>query len=383
MGSPAFAPDVHERRGRDGILVLLFVFAVTIPMVCLVTTWSRTRTRTENRPMAPWPTSVWSRDFPAAFDRAFSDRFGGREKLVWLHHASLWWAFGMSSVPTIMPGRDGWLYWLGEDGHSLDRHYRQTMPFSEAEVHDTVAELLRRQDWLAARGIAHVVVIVPEKFTIYPEYLPSWVAKAPTPTPYDRVRAAIARAGRVTFVDLRPALLAAKASERVYYQTDSHWNYNGAVVGYETMMEVARGLIPDKIRAIAPAVRPAYDPDTDVYSGDLAHMLALGSEIRERDVAPFAKVSANDASRCAHRIAGELFGDQVHVCDAASLPRAVVMCDSMALLMMPLLSENFSRTVYLRDRTFDRATIEREHPDIVIEELVERGLNEPGTHGTR
>ena len=32
----------------------------------------------------------------------------------------------------------------------------------------------------------------------------------------------------------------AKARERVYYQTDSHWNYNGAVVGYDEIMRAVQ-----------------------------------------------------------------------------------------------------------------------------------------------
>ncbi len=37
---------------------------------------------------------------------------------------------------------------------------------------------IRRREWLAARGIAYVVTVVPEKFTIYPEHLPAWVTKS-------------------------------------------------------------------------------------------------------------------------------------------------------------------------------------------------------------
>ena len=41
------------------------------------------------------------------------------------------------------------------------------------------------------------------------------------------------------------------------------------------------------------------------------------------------------------------------------------------------MSENFSRVVYVSSRALDLAMIEREKPDIVIEELVERNLHAP------
>src|SRR6185436_13342117 len=140
------------------------------------------------------------------------------------------------------------------------------------------------RDWLAARGIGYVVVVVPEKFTIYPEYLPAWIARSPLPSPYDRVRAAVERDGRVTFVDLRAPLLAAKARERLYFQTDSHWNYNGAVVGYaELMRAVQQALAPGALPTIAPAPRPVYVPGVDYYSGDLVQMLGLPSRLVRED----------------------------------------------------------------------------------------------------
>ncbi len=380
LALPAVPPPAPgDHRLRDRIVALLFAIAVVWPACALFFTWSRTITRFENRPMAPWPRPALTREFPPAFDRAFSERFGGRDALVRLHHAGLLGLFGVSALPNVMRANDGWLYWLGEDGHSLDRHFRQTLPFTQADVDNTVAELAHRRDWLAARGIAYVVMVVPEKFTIYPEHLPAWVTPANAPTPYDRVRDAIAKDGRVTLVDLRPALRADKARHRNYYMTDSHWNFNGAIVGYETLMPAVQAALGAKLPAIASAPRPAYTPGVDFYSGDLTRMLGLPSRIREDDVAPLGKVLADAVNRCGKRTDKDEFpGFEFYACDKPGLPRAVVLRDSMAIPLIPLLSENFSRVVYVSSRALDLAMIEREMPDIVIEELVERSLHAPG-----
>jgi hypothetical protein len=66
------------------------------------------------------------------------------------------------------------------------------------------------------------------------------------------------------------------------------------------------------------------------------------------------------------------------VCNRPGLPRAVILRDSMAVPLIPLLSENFSRVLYVENRKLERSLIEREKPDIVIEELVERSLHAPG-----
>jgi len=55
----------------------------------------------------------------------------------------------------------------------------------------------------------------------------------------------------------------------------------------------------------------------------------------------------------------------------------VMLRDSMAIPLIPMMSENFRRIVYVSARRLDPALVEREHPDVVIEELVERSLNAP------
>src|SRR5690606_12517296 len=108
-------------------------------------------------------------------------------------------------------------------------HYRGVVTFDTSAIERSAAEFARRRNWLAARGVAYLVAVAPEKFTIYPEHLPRWVAPSDAPSPYDRLADALAREGAASFVDLRPTLREAKLRERVYFKTDSHWNYNGAI----------------------------------------------------------------------------------------------------------------------------------------------------------
>jgi hypothetical protein len=146
-------------------------------------------------------------------------------------------------------------------------------------------------------------------------------------------------------------------------------------------MKAVQEALAGKLATIAPAVRPAYTPGVDFYSGDLIQMLGLPGRIREDDVAPLGRVFADAANRCARRTDKDEFpGFEFYACDKPGLPRAVVLRDSMAIPLIPLLSENFSRVAYVSNRALDLAMIEREKPDIVIEELVERNLHAPGAY---
>ena len=374
---PPPAPATHPIR--DALLVALLLLPLVAAGIGAYLSRDLANLPLEKRRAHAWPAATLHgpvRDLTSAFERAFGDRFGGRDLLARVHHAIKAKGFGVSPVSTVMLGRDGWLFFLGEDGHALDRHFRGVLPF-EGSVEDMVRELARRHEALAARGIAYIVVVVPDKFSVYPEHLPAWVTRTRT-TPLDRVAAAMREDGRVRFLDLRPSLLASKDHRQLYYRTDSHWNYFGAAVGYEVLMREVQRALPGRLREIAPVAWPPYTAGVDTYSGDLASLLGVPRLFREDDAAPFWKVLADAPKRCAKRVDLESSaagpGRETYVCAREGLPVAMIWSDSMAIPLIPLVSENFRRSSWISSRQIDLALVERERPDIVIDQLVERSL---------
>lgn len=374
---PPPAPDGH--RSRDWLFALAFVFALADPAVRIFHNASRTTTEFENRAAAPWPDRTAGSTFQARFEQAFADRFGRRDELIELHHRALIDVFNVSPVPKVLLGRDGWLFFMGEDGHSIDRHYRGVVPFSDAEVAGFVREITRRSAYLRAHGIPYVATVVPDKATIYPELLPAWIHPSRRPSPLVRATEELASQGQVDYVDLRPVLLQAKRSQRVYFITDSHWNLVGANLGYDVLMHrIQRALPQGRLPVMDPAPGPPYVPRIEDYSGDLSNMLALRNRFVEPDLAPLSNLLADKSRRCARRIDNEQDPlVEIYECNRPELPRAVMFRDSNAIPIIPLLSENFSRIVYVGSRAMDLKLIARERPDVVIEEMAERSLNAP------
>ena len=363
---------------REALACALFVLATAAMGIAAFRPHPETTLATENRAIAPWPPLPATREFTSAFEHAFSDRFGARNALLRLHNRVLVRVFGVSPAPNVLLARDGWLFFKGEDGHALDRFYRGTQPIGDSQLRNVVDELARRAHYLAAQGIAYIVTIAPDKATIYPEMLPAWVKPVIPRSPLDRLVAMIERDVSIRYVDLRPALRAAKTRERVYYATDSHWNSLGAPVAYEAIMRaLADALVPRTV-SIAPVTLPPYVPGVDVYHGDLARMTGDPQHFPEPDYAPLWKILAAKDARCAKRQdAGKDLGYEWYFCDRPGLPRAVMYRDSMAIPLIPLLSENFSHVVYVESHRLDPAFIAREKPDVVVEEMVERAMFAP------
>jgi len=62
-------------------------------------------------------------------------------------------------------------------------------------------------------------------------------------------------------------------------------------------------------------------------------------------------------------------------CDQGEIPRVVIFRDSFGMALSPFLSEHFGRAVYLWLQDIEPSVIEREKPDLVIQEYTERLLS--------
>jgi hypothetical protein len=173
---------------------------------------------------------------------------------------------------------------------------------------------------------------------------------------------------------VRPALGHAKARERLYQLTDTHWNARGAFVAYQQIIEAVRVQSP---RVPAAWRRSDFVAEAhDVPGMDLARMMGLSHVLRETDLvliprrqrrAVVLEPARGLASAEAGRVVTEIPG--------SGLPRAVIIRDSFASALAPFLSEHFSRAVYLWQNDFDADAVRREQADVVIQEIVGRHLH--------
>lgn len=367
---PPPAPADHPLRDR--VLTIVFVVAITLPLIGAFIDDDRASVAFEKRSAAPWPhlPAAQHAKFATAFEAAFDDRFGARDLLIHLHHVALTVGLHVSPVAKVLLGRDDWLYFRGEDTHAIERDFRGTFWYPPQQPAQIAHELERRRLFLAARGIPYFVLIVPDKSTMYPEHLPRWIVRAPK-TRLDRLYDALGAYPDLAVIDPRGALRERKRTTQVYYRTDSHWNYEGAIVAYDLLVQRIQQAVPSVPHV--PAERPPYEPG-DKYVGDLAQLLGLPDRFVEDDLFPLGKILADGSRRCARHIEDPI-EPVVEGCARPDLLRAVVYRDSMLDAMMPPLSENFQRVVYFAGHRMRADDIAREHPHLVIEEFVERAMH--------
>lgn len=222
--------------------LVLLTCAPLLAWLCRVP--ERTGVR-EMRALVAWPEwrTTKLEKWPAAFEAWLNDHFPSRTRVVqWYGVVRHRW-LGEPSTHVVV-GRDNWLFYIGEktvpDLLGRDR-------LSEAELQQWQRALEGRRAWWRERGADYLLVLVPNKSTVYPEKLPAFLRSQAQSGKFDQLTGHLRDAkSPVAVVDLRPALLAAKAKGTIYWPTDSHWNAEGLATGSDAIVTRLRemGVLP-------------------------------------------------------------------------------------------------------------------------------------------
>jgi alginate O-acetyltransferase complex protein AlgJ len=365
-------PGTDSPRAGHRLLAALFVIVIALPLVANLAGFDGADPGAENRELAPFPRidRSWTSmaTLPANLGLWFDDHFGFRSHLVRWYGESRLFVLGVSPSAAVVKGRAGWFFY-GEDNAIDD--YADVEPMTPEALANWRAAVLRAHDWLRTRDAAYVFTIAPDKHLIYPEEMPSTLARVGEVSRSDQLFTALQDTGLA--VDVRPSLFEAKARERIYQQTDTHWNDRGAIVAYQRIIGAVRARVP---RTPPAWTRDDFEPvDRSVEGMDLAGMMGLTRALREVDMTlvprRLRRARVVEPAGAAPR---DELGRLVTEIDDPSLPRAVIFRDSFVSPLVPFLSEHFSRAVYLWQNDFDANAVLAERPDIVIQEIVGRHL---------
>jgi len=344
---------IDPRMVSNLVTVTALALTIVLPVAGMATGAESRLANFENRVLAEMPQlkidTITS--LPGAFESYFNDHFGFRGALVKWNSIVRVKYLKTSTSPDVILGKNQWLFYRpGVDD------FRGLTSLSKGQLDDTSYSIQNKRDWLGERGIHYLVVIVPNKETIYPEYLPETATRVRQETKLDQFLGHLEANWDMEVLDVRDSLLRAKAQYPVYYRTDTHWNDYGAFVTYcEIMKELTEHFPGLQFPSIA-----EYDVVRDgaSYSGDLAKMLAMPEVFKESE-APKVILKTDWTS------------SQVRV------KKAVVFRDSFFDTLEPYLSPHFEDVVVAPMwGRFDWALVEREQPDVVISTSVEREFDE-------
>lgn len=308
---------------------------------------------------------------PGGILQAASDRYWWRQDLI-ERFRQFKYALGDRVFPYAVVGEDGWLFYTGE--MSL-RNHQKVDPLNVSNIKKMMGIFRQLDAEVESYGGIFLVVAIPDKSTVYPQYMPDAIPVLGTTSSLDRLVERAGPGSGIEILDLRRALIEAGESSQVYYKKDSHWNCLGAYYAYA---EIASRLSQD-----FPGIstRPLSDYEftpADAKQSDIAQMMGIRNSEDAILVAPRFEVEVSAGTP----IGGDVEIESLQTVESSrrDAPSLFIVHDSFyAACLGNFIEPEFRRVISVSYGDVEIPDliriIQKEKPDIMIVEFVERFMD--------
>lgn len=351
-----------QKNIASKVIVILFLTALLVPNIVQILDLERNLVNNENRKHKSMPTFNASQpiSFIGEFKNFYLENFGLKTSFVNNYIDFKSNTLSESPIPNrVVKGKDNWLF-LGNHYNNVLSNSFGNDPFTEKELHNTVAYLKAVNHYFSSQDIPFYIVIPSDKNNIYQEYLPYKLNQ--NPTKLQTLKNTLKKELNLSVVDLSTPLLNEKLNQQLYLKTDTHWNYYGAYIGYSHIIDTIKKQLPvDKIEFNAFNI---YKKEVDAV--DLAKMINLKqkeiSYTLDKKVISEAKIISQSRKI-------------LHYRNPSKKLKLMLFRDSFTNAMIPFFNESFNEVLYLKKYTFTKKEIETYRPDVVVFEIIERNID--------
>ena len=360
------------------VLTFLIVFTTKINRIDI--------SEQENRSLAKKPdfnrNTILTGTYSRQFEQWLNDRFRGRYKLITLFNHLEQLINGRVENTMIFEGEEGFLFYKGEN--SIANFQNKTL-LTDVELLKIKEILEKRRRYLAMRGISFYVMIAPDKNRVYAENYPNYIYKI---RPKGRAEQLVNYLQNQGFNILYPLqeLRDARKIGGVYYRLDTHWNTYAAYIAYDNIMrtiskdmEIQRLALEDFLvgNEMEGFAIPHYKRN------DLVKMANISSKYYKGHFMKTLKIDKKVPYKykfIKFEGANGEGGVETVNSNSPNKLKLLMFRDSFTMALEPLLSETFAHSIYIWDQNFNNPnylkTIDDFKPNIVIEEVVERSLQQ-------
>jgi hypothetical protein len=164
--------------------------------------------------------------YPNHLEKLYStDKIEGKLHYFFYSH------YKISLIPQkVIIGKHKFLFLGNSHNEGYDKA-KGVFKYEPNEVITWSKKVKELQNWYENNGIQFVVVIAPDKYSIYPEEAPDTMNRHPYTITDDAVK--FMTNENVNLIDLRTKLLQSKHLGLLFHYTDHHWNPLAASIGYE------------------------------------------------------------------------------------------------------------------------------------------------------
>ena len=375
------------QRLTQQALIIIFLMAIITPLTILLLTDNAEFSSHEKRRLNSLPEWHWDQrlfnEFPTKFTAYFDDHYGLRSALIERSHHLKKKYFNKSPTWLVIRGEQDWLF-MDKRG-SLNDHIGQA-PADTNSLHEWQQQLLDKQRWLNTLGIDYFFVPIPNKMTLYSQYLPPRIREHSGITALDQLLAYLNEKGKfISYTNLQPVLSEyqkAHPDQPLYFKFDTHWTSLGAFIAYRHIMQQLRMRLPQ----LEPALRLSEMRRLAlVKKGDLANIIERGKQTEEPGYELVPRMLCASEN---YAFVQAFEQTEAYKQDEKALPvfngcankdlTAVIAHDSYGDYLRPFFSESFKRVIYMDsyDLTGMESFLRNEQPDVYLDLRVERNLKQ-------
>ncbi len=336
------------------IAIVIAVFAVpSLFLLCGFKNENR-----ENRPLAAMPSIVedgeLNTEYAGEFNSFLDSNFAFREYLITAYNSISVSLLNDYSGDNAVIGKNGMLFF----GETMD-DYIGVNSLRDDQIDSIARYLLDLQTDFSKDGISFVFMTAPNKATIYPEYMPSYLKTTDAPRNIDMLNNALEKYS-VNYIDIKSILTVAKNDRMLYYYRDSHWDNYGAMLVYNAISKytcsqaynvkdysTANNYVGDLHYFVYPSL--SYSEERVIYS--------VGSPFKSERPINFDQYKFNETASEANEISVMMYHD------------------SFGRSLQPILSASVGRLRMSSVFPYNFGYVSDDKPTIVIIELVERNLD--------
>lgn len=363
------------------IFILCFIIMISIPMMCVNRIQGKV-SETEKRTLAQFPNFInegdgkFNHNFPQEFNSWINDNIGFREFFGKINAKINYNLMESSPSNSVHIGKDGWLFYTNDNNIEIASG---EYPLDEKILLEIKNEQEAIQKALAKKGIEYVLVLTPSKASIYPEEIKGANFKV-RETPIDIVEKYLKENTTIKVINTKDELLKAKENGiQVYNKTDTHWNEEGAYIGYKNVIsELSKwGIINTKVADVN-QVPSTYKGEFSAMMGDISLIDSENIMATEIINPKATEVENNDLLNLLERVQiNDNFGyggNRFYNNSSIKNKNILMYGDSFfgKWKIPELFAENASNFSYVWSDSIKGEVIDKVKPDVVIFERTER-----------
>ena len=358
-----------KQKGIFAAVITAFLALTALPYLIWPAVSPRLDTGNyEKRPLAGMPSfgEGTPEEYVGGILDYLEDHRPFHNQLVRLNNFVDYYVFHRDPNGEVLPGKDGWLFYSSKrDGDPVSAYKGRNL-FTEEELSRIAENLTVTRDSLAAEGAEFVLLILPDKERMYPEFMPDYLGE-----PADEYGAAqlidyLRENTGIRVVYPYEELMEAKekTGALIYLQTDTHWTDVGGYTGaYALCRELGVPMLPPDSPELT-VIRKK--PET----GDLVTMMNLGPFIPPESSFRFTGYDVHGVEE----EKWDFFSEFIYHCKGADPRKLFVVRDSFGTALSDALGAQFDDSFMVHYQYYRPEMAAEQDPDIYVYECVERLL---------